>query len=312
MNLKSALLILATAAALFPAAVAVDPQYGLVRISVGTFREAPAQSAELATQAGMGTPLKINSRCGEWLQATTPDGYKAWINESGVQLLDSTEMQRWRSVKRMMVSTPQQIYVMSDTSNITATHRICDLVTGNIVEIHKNDTNSGQWTMIQLPDGRYGYVRTAYLTPLTEIADRTPNSSRIVEFATALLGTPYLWGGTSIKMIDCSGLTYLTYFMEGLILPRNTSAQAVTGQSVSSPQEGDILVFTNPDTGKVNHVGIYMSDSLFIHASGLVKINSLDNQSPQFSGKLHKDTRRIISNTSGTQRLRNHNGYFNN
>lgn len=311
MNLKSALLTLATATALFPVA-AVDLRDGLVRISVGTFREAPAQSAELATQAGMGTPLKINSRCGEWLQATTPDGYNAWINESGVQLLDSTEMHRWRSAKRMMVSTPQQIYVMSDTSNISATHRICDLVTGNIVEIHNNDTQSGQWTMIRIPDGRYGYVKTSYLTPLTEIADRIPNSSRIVEFATTLLGTPYLWGGTSIKMIDCSGLTYLSYFMEGLILPRNTSAQAETGQSVSSPKEGDILVFTNPNTGKVNHVGIYMTDSLFIHASGLVKINSLDSKSPQFSGKLHKDTRRIISNTSGTQRIKTHNGYFNN
>lgn len=305
------ILVIMIAAACCAAAFAIKPSEGLVRISVGTLREQPAQSAELATQALMGTPLTIHSRDGEWLEVSMPDGYRAWINESGVHVADSAEMNRWRSAHRMIVTMPQQIYVVSDTILPGPTCRISDLVTGNIVE-NISPYTAGEWINIKLPDGRIGFANRIAFSPLEDIAARTPQPSRVVEFAKALIGTPYLWGGTSIKMIDCSGLVSLAYFMEGLILPRNTSAQARIGEKAENPKEGDILVFSNPATGKVNHVGIYMADSMFIHASGQVKVNSLDPQSPDFSGKLHTGTRHITGNApEGVTRLIDHNGYFN-
>lgn len=305
-------LVIMIAAACCAAAFAIRPAEGLVRISVGTLREQPAQSAELATQALMGTPLVINSRNGEWLDVSMPDGYRAWINESGVHLADSMEMNRWRSAHRLMVTVPWQIYAVSDTIFPGPHCRISDLVTGNIVEILSPDA-TGEWINIKLPDGRTGFATRNAFSSLDDIAARKPDTSRVVEFARALTGTPYLWGGSSIKMIDCSGLVSLAYFMEGLILPRNTSAQAMTGVKVTTPGRGDILVFSDPSTGRVNHVGIYMADSMFIHASGLVKVNSLDPQSPHFSGKTHTGTRRISGcKPEGVTRLTDHHGYFNN
>ncbi|MBF0242569.1 MAG: C40 family peptidase, partial [Desulfamplus sp.] len=81
-------------------------------------------------------------------------------------------------------------------------------------------------------------------------------------------GTKYRNGGLNKSGIDCSGLVYLTFKRRfGIILPRTTEEMADIGESVPVGQwrAGDLLFFK---TGIVTrHVGIYIEDGLFLHAS---------------------------------------------
>lgn len=82
-------------------------------------------------------------------------------------------------------------------------------------------------------------------------------------------GTPYLHGGNSSKGIDCSGFVIKIYRkLFGILLPRDTIQQAAMGISVSEDRlrAGDLLFFSQYSK-KINHVGIYLKDGKFIHAS---------------------------------------------
>lgn len=93
-------------------------------------------------------------------------------------------------------------------------------------------------------------------------------------------GTPYVKGGMSSSGMDCSGFTVLAYRdIFGQSLPRTAGEQAESGHEVArtSLQPGDLVFF---QTGLwKRHVGIYLADDQFIHASLSrgVTISSLDD-----------------------------------
>lgn len=93
-------------------------------------------------------------------------------------------------------------------------------------------------------------------------------------------GAPYKYGGLSKRGIDCSGFVYITYRNKfGIDLPRTTELQSKTGVQIRQHQltTGDLVFFKTGFTKK--HVGIYMGDRKFLHASTSkgVTISSLDN-----------------------------------
>ena len=92
----------------------------------------------------------------------------------------------------------------------------------------------------------------------------------LVKTARDFIGVPYLWGGASSETgFDCSGLTMAVYQLNGLNLPRHSRTQYDAGSSVSISelQKGDLVFFALKGKRKVSHVGIYIGDGKFIHAS---------------------------------------------
>jgi len=93
----------------------------------------------------------------------------------------------------------------------------------------------------------------------------------IENYAKKMLGKQYVWGATGPHKFDCSGFTQKVYKTAGIKIPRNSRAQAKVGQYIKyeNLQKGDMVFFdTNrKKTGRVNHVGIYLEDGKFIHAS---------------------------------------------
>ncbi len=89
----------------------------------------------------------------------------------------------------------------------------------------------------------------------------------LVESARGYLGVPYLFGGTTERGFDCSGLTGAVYRLNGLNLPRSSQAQfeAGTPVAVENARAGD-LVFFSTVGGRVSHVGLYLGQGAFIHA----------------------------------------------
>ncbi len=93
-------------------------------------------------------------------------------------------------------------------------------------------------------------------------------------------GTPYQYGGLSPNGIDCSGFVYLTFKNSlGTIIPRTTRAQSRQGKVIlqNKLQVGDLVFFNTKKATR--HVGIYIGDKEFIHASTSrgVMISRLDN-----------------------------------
>ena len=105
-----------------------------------------------------------------------------------------------------------------------------------------------------------------------------------LSFALAQLGKPYIWGGTGPTDYDCSGLMMASWGKAGVSLPRTAAAQYAAGTPVSTSdlQPGD-LVFFYPG---ITHVGMYIGDGKFIHASSPrtgIKVSVLAQQ-PSYQG----------------------------
>ncbi len=104
--------------------------------------------------------------------------------------------------------------------------------------------------------------------------------ARLIRVAETMLSIPYRWGGTTLRGIDCSGYVRKVYGFLNLDLPRSVREQFRLGEKVekSDLSVGD-LVFFHTYAKYPSHVGIYLGDNRFIHASSRsheVKIDSLD------------------------------------
>ena len=121
--------------------------------------------------------------------------------------------------------------------------------------------------------------------PSTELlrSDKTALRDEIVGSAKRFIGVPYRWGGSSReKGFDCSGLTMAVYQLNGLNLPRSSSAQWRAGSHVDRAQisKADLVFFATSRGSRISHVGIYVGDDRFIHAPGKgkrIRVTSLSN-----------------------------------
>ena len=122
-------------------------------------------------------------------------------------------------------------------------------------------------------------LRRAYPPSPEEPCDATALSSDVVRTAYAYRGTRYRYGGVSRGGFDCSGFTRHVYAKHGVRLPHSSRAQAAVGRPVSRDQlqEGDLVFFHTTRRG-ISHVGIYIGNGKFIHASSSgrgVRVDSL-------------------------------------
>ncbi len=147
---------------------------------------------------------------------------------------------------------------------------------------------SGMWSAVLMSDRSTGWLPTKYLSMTEQTVDvtsqivatpgpggsvssgtRYATQSPTVAQALRWLGTPYVYGGTSRRGIDCSSLVQHSFAACGVRLPRTAATQARVGMAVapSDLQPGDRLYFSASGT-RIDHTGLYMGDGLFVHASG--------------------------------------------
>ncbi|MFD2513575.1 C40 family peptidase [Pontibacter locisalis] len=260
----------------------------VVSISVANLRSEPKHSAELATQATMGTPLKVWKKNDGWYLVQTPDKYLAWVDYGGIALMENKAFADWQKGKKLLYTQPYGFaYANADASGTT----VSDLVYGDVVLLKEQKKD---FYKVEFPDGRSGYIHTNEATDYkTWSASRQPTEDNLVQSGKRLLGFPYLWGGTSVKGMDCSGFTKTVYFMNGLVLPRDASQQVHVGELVDTSdgwenlRPGDLLFFGTPASDgkseRVVHVGMWIGgDQEFIHSAGKVRINSMNPKAANY------------------------------
>lgn len=271
-------IIALTAALLCGAAAAFSQQQeALARLSVVSMRAEPRHGAEQVSQALMGTPLTVLEKGPEWSRVQTPDGYEGWIINHSLAFKSPREMDSWRNSRLMMVTAPFELH---DADRRT------DLVSGDILQAVGPDS-------LRLPDGRMILAPKNAIEPLADIQARAFNPAALPLWAEQYMGVPYLWGGLSSKGMDCSGLVRMAYMAQGRTLPRDAWQQALEGIEVhpDSLLPGDLIFFGKK---KVTHVAIYAGNGEYVHASQLVRRNSLDPRSPLYLPLNVLARRRII------------------
>ena len=118
-----------------------------------------------------------------------------------------------------------------------------------------------------------GYVPAEYCQPV-QYADyegtyaTSTLAEDIIAHSYSYLGTPYRYGGTSYSGIDCSGFTMKVFGAFGISLPHGATSQYYMCRGVTTEERapGDLVFFATGGSG-IGHVGIYLGNGQFIHAS---------------------------------------------
>ena len=270
---------------LLPDTVRNEKYLGLVSLSVINLRKRPNHSSELVSQAILGTPVLILKNSNSWLLIQTPDRYIAWTEKSSVKSMNRAEIAAWKQADRVIyMENSGWVYTSPDESGIVG-----DLVAGSIL-IKKGESKG--YARIVLPDGREGFVNNKKIIDFRSWKTQVLcMEEKVCKVAKTFLGLPYLWGGSSTKAVDCSGFIQAVYFINGMILSRDASLQALHGFTVdissgySQLNKGDLLFFGSKEnlTLHVTHVAIYLGNNEYINSSGRVMINSLDSTQINYS-----------------------------
>lgn len=116
-----------------------------------------------------------------------------------------------------------------------------------------------------------GYISAEFVEEVDPaVASQSGKGQEIADCALQFVGYPYVYGGSSTKGFDCSGLTRYVYAQFGYSINRTASNQLNNGCSVEKGQlqPGDLVMFRqNGSTKPASHVGIYVGSNKYVHAS---------------------------------------------
>ncbi len=257
--------------------------------SVADVRRFSNHASELITQIIYGDVVEPLKEDGEWYLVRMDDGYIGWIRSWHLVVVTPGAVKAYKESAKFRTSVNHAVVFQAPERDALP---VTDLVIGTKLEI--NPCARRGWRSVRLPDGKEGFIvaRDVEKNPVRMRTSRKQLSETGLRF----LGIPYIWGGTTTKGFDCSGLVQRIYRLSGRVIPRDADMQSVYGTArtadpahpLAAAQElstGDLIFFGKSAT-QITHVAMYLSENLFLHAFGQVRVGSLDPASQLFESRL--------------------------
>jgi N-acetylmuramoyl-L-alanine amidase len=295
-------LVIMLAALFVFAGAAYAEQVGVISGSVVNLRAEPNTTSNVLAKFEKGTGVSVIEGKDGWYKVIHND-LTGWI--SGDYIIVSDVAIYSGTINASVLNVRSKPDISSDV--------LTKLKSGVKVNIFEE---SGEWYRISVGVGKYGWVNKEYVIVRKESASRgaedtiaelnaalnekeaTGVRQEIVEFAKTLQGIKYVYGGSTTKGFDCSGFVGYVFKHFGITLERSSYDMSRTGTKVnkSDLQPGDVVFFdTNGGLNKVNHVGIYIGNGKFIHASSAVnKRVTINSLSDSFYSKCYMCARNFI------------------
>ena len=256
--------------------------YGIVDVSVGNIYQYPKFESQLVTQVLLGHWVRVLKEHHGWLYIQCEDKYLGWTQSGVIKRVTSPELDVYNTKKKLLVTS---LYSTIKNGPTKDSGTISDAVMADLLMPVQR---VGSDFKVELPDGRIGYIPSNDVDYYDRyMSTHKPTPQGIQTTAEKLIGFPYLWGGTSIKGMDCSGFVKTVFRMNGIHLPRDASQQVNVGEKIEAGhnfenlKKGDLLFFgTKAHDGKpekIVHVAIYLGKGYYIQSSSddRIRINSL-------------------------------------
>lgn len=324
-QLRKSLAALLTAAALVTVPVC-HAATGTVNASDVNFRTEAGTDADIIQKLAKGTTVEVEGAEGEWIQISIDDT-KGYIHSEYLDVAADNTTKIVTSVAEASIAGLGVEYkAVSDDKEYVIEANMLNLRSGPgtgfeiLGELSRGAEctiigDAGDWTKIETVAGDTGFVLTKYVEEKQEVSrgttTRTAGSSgpsdtavvpayngdvasAVCSYALKLVGVPYVYGGYSTSGLDCSGFTKFVYSKYDISVPRSSSSYWSAGVKVSRDnlKPGDVVLFDRWGSMTLGHVGIYLGNDKFVHAStsrGAVVTDTLSNYRGNYLG-----ARRVI------------------
>ncbi len=266
---------------------------GLVQGYSVRIRAGASTSSAVLGYCNTGDEMSILGVSGSWLKIKTAAGTEGWVHSDYINCLGSSDD---AGVQYVTIGTIRGSGVRLRAGASTDSAVLGYYNTGARFTVLDA---SGTWKKVQTASGTVGYVHGDYLVITTEKVNSGSNATlgeQLVATARNYLGVPYVWGGMSPSGFDCSGFVNYVYKLHGYSLYR--VAQDIYNNngwfvSKSELQPGDLVCF-GYSSSNITHIGMYIGNGQFIHASsgsGKVVITDL---SSNYYTRMYVGAKRVI------------------
>ncbi len=241
------------------------PLFYYINSPVTNMREQPKQEAEIVSQAYYSERVIPIQEEDGWINIEMfVDHYHGWVPKN-------TLYQR----EEELLSSPSAVSIRINRCAAHVYH-VPDTVYGPILTLPfdsrlevlepKNESDNSRWIKVLLVDGREAYIQRGDIT----FNQKTLNREQMCALSLRFLDLPYTWGGRSSFGYDCSGFAQMLYSQMKIFIPRDSKDQIKWQGFDSIPLEnlapGDLIFFGLAED-KIRHVGIYLGNAQFIHAT---------------------------------------------
>lgn len=222
---------------------------------VVNMRESPTIQSKVVSQVILSEQIQLQKEIEDWALVVSSDDYSGWIQaDSFVKLKNPYQVSL--TVSRLAA----HIYAVPDTEY----GPIKTVPYGT--QLEQLEVMDARWIKISLPNSQEYYIQKGDVSPEQQLKSK----GDLVSFSPRFLGLPYTWGGRSSFGFDCSGFVQMLYNKIGIDLPRDSKQQILDPRfqtiTLEALEPGDLIFFGKADKN-IFHVGMYLRNGQFIHAT---------------------------------------------